>query len=127
MNDENLIPNSKRTPSEVRENARKGGIASGEARRRKRNMREWAEILSAQRAKDRKGNIILDDDGEALTRDANVVNAQLSKAEDGDTNAARFVASLLGDLEDKTVLSFEPINLEIAKDAKTALDEIAKK
>lgn len=127
MNDENLIPGNKRSHSEARENGRKGGIASGEARRRKRNMREWAEILSAQRAKDRKGNIILDDDGEALTRDANVVNAQLSKAEDGDTNAARFVASLLGDLEDKTVLSFEPINLEIAKDAKTALDEIAKK
>lgn len=35
-NAENLIPNNKRSPREVRENGRKGGIASGEARRKKK-------------------------------------------------------------------------------------------
>lgn len=35
---ENLIPTNKRTMEEVRENARKGGIKSGEVRRRKRTM-----------------------------------------------------------------------------------------
>lgn len=40
MNDQNLIPNSERSPSEVRENGRKGGIASGKARREKANMRK---------------------------------------------------------------------------------------
>lgn len=35
-NEQNLIPNSERTPSERRENARKAGIASGEARRKKK-------------------------------------------------------------------------------------------
>ena len=40
MNDENLIKNSDRTPSERRELARKAGKASGEARRRKRDSRE---------------------------------------------------------------------------------------
>lgn len=40
MNNENLIPNSQRTPSELREMTRKGGIASGEARRRRKLLRE---------------------------------------------------------------------------------------
>lgn len=39
-NIENLIPNSERTPEELREMTRKGGIASGEARRKKKLMRE---------------------------------------------------------------------------------------
>ena len=37
---DNLIPNSERSPEEVRENGRKGGIASGIARRRKKDLRE---------------------------------------------------------------------------------------
>lgn len=45
MNDENLIPNSQRSPTEVRENGAKGGIASGEARRRKRAFRELIEDM----------------------------------------------------------------------------------
>lgn len=39
MNNENLIPQNKRTKSEQRENAQKGGKASGEARRRKKALR----------------------------------------------------------------------------------------
>ena len=35
-NEQNLIPNENRTPTERRENARKAGIASGEARRKKK-------------------------------------------------------------------------------------------
>lgn len=54
-NEQNLIPNSQRTPSEVRENARKGGIASGKARREKKLWKDeimkrlgendWNEII----------------------------------------------------------------------------------
>ena len=44
-NEENLIPNEERTPSERRENARKAGIASGKARRRKRSMKEAADLF----------------------------------------------------------------------------------
>ena len=35
MNDNNLIPNTRRSPEELREMGRKGGIASGIARRRR--------------------------------------------------------------------------------------------
>ena len=44
-NDENLIPMNRRTESERREIASKGGKASGEARRKKRDMRKAAETL----------------------------------------------------------------------------------
>lgn len=40
----NLKPNSERTPSELREMTRKGGIASGKARKEKKTMRQLAEI-----------------------------------------------------------------------------------
>lgn len=42
---DNLIPMSERSEDEVRELARKGGIASGEARRRKRDIKDSLDIL----------------------------------------------------------------------------------
>ncbi|VHG99543.1 phage protein [Streptococcus pyogenes] len=44
-NEDNLIPNSKRTPSELREIAKKGGIASGKARREKANLRKAVDLV----------------------------------------------------------------------------------
>lgn len=49
---ENLIPNNMRTPEEVRENARKGGVASGEARRKKREIAEIARAVLEQQITD---------------------------------------------------------------------------
>ena len=46
MNDENLIPNSERSPSELREMGRKGGIRSGEVRSQDKRIRENAELLA---------------------------------------------------------------------------------
>lgn len=45
MNERNLIPNSQRTPEELREMTRKGGIASGKARREKKRAREVARAI----------------------------------------------------------------------------------
>lgn len=45
-NEQNLIPNSERTPEELREITRKGGIASGEARRKKRTLKELLEAVA---------------------------------------------------------------------------------
>ena len=46
MNDENLIPNSERSLEELREMGRKGGIKSGESRRRKRDQKKTAELMA---------------------------------------------------------------------------------
>lgn len=40
----NLIPNSERSPEELREMGRKGGISSGEARRKKRDLQKSAKL-----------------------------------------------------------------------------------
>ena len=42
---ENLIPANSRTEEELRQMTRNGGIKSGEARRRKKTMREALELL----------------------------------------------------------------------------------
>lgn len=56
MKQSNLIPNSERSPEELQEMGRKGGIKSGESRRRKRYMlkmaRLWAEVLSEEATKE---------------------------------------------------------------------------
>lgn len=46
VNEKNLIKNSDRSPSQRRENARKAGIASGQARRRRKSLSELAKIIA---------------------------------------------------------------------------------
>lgn len=45
VNNSNLIPNTERSPEELREMGRKGGIASGKSRRRKRDLQKLAKML----------------------------------------------------------------------------------
>ena len=42
MNEQNLIPNSRRSREELQEMGRKGGIKSGEVRRHNRELRKLA-------------------------------------------------------------------------------------
>ena len=53
-NEQNLIPNKNRTPEELREITRKGGIASGKARREKRDRHKRIQELFALAVKDPK-------------------------------------------------------------------------
>ena len=57
-NEQNLIPWNKRTKSEQREYAKKGGKKSGEVRRKRKAMKEQAELLLSLPFKltDRNGN-----------------------------------------------------------------------
>lgn len=61
MNDKNLIPNSERSPSELREMGRKGGIKSGESRRRKKRLRESAALLAEIFAESDEGKKLIAD------------------------------------------------------------------
>lgn len=51
---DNLIPNENRTPEERRENARKAGLASGKARREKRDRHKRIQELFALAVQDPK-------------------------------------------------------------------------
>ena len=44
----NLIPNSERSPEELRKMGRKGGIKSGESRRKNAQIREVAKMLAEE-------------------------------------------------------------------------------
>lgn len=43
--EDNLIPNSQRSPEELRKMGRKGGIKSGESRRKKRDLEKRMKIF----------------------------------------------------------------------------------
>lgn len=62
----NLIPNTERTPEELREMGRKGGIASGRARRRKAKLQKeaklWLQVFDEMEKKDPEGFKRLCDD-----------------------------------------------------------------
>ena len=52
FDEKNLRPGSMQSKSEVRENGRKGGIASGQARRRKKTLSELAKMIADNPAPD---------------------------------------------------------------------------
>ena len=91
------------TPEERRENGRKGGIASGEAKRRKKAMRELLEVLLDMPMKPGKRADIdhvrsfADLKGKNITVQDAVMLAQIQKALKGDTTAAAFLRDTAGE------------------------------
>lgn len=97
-NAENLISNDKRTPSERRENARKAGVASGEARRKKKSMKQAMNLLLSMPVSDEYREAI-----ERFNLDANDADNQMmvmisafKKAVSGNVDAMKFIASITG-------------------------------
>ena len=104
-NEENLIPFSERSESEARENGRKGGIASGAARRRKRSMKEAADYyLSLPETDRRRVNALLRDavDNEDIDNQMSVVMGITEAAKRGDARAAGVLLKMLGEDSPKT-------------------------
>lgn len=97
---ENLIPFSERSKEEARECGRAGGIASGIARRRKRSLREAADLyLSLPVSDKRKWNKLAARyvDPEDIDNQMAVIVGMVDAAAAGDARAARVVVDLLGD------------------------------
>lgn len=75
-NEKNLIPNSERTPSELREQTRKGGINSGKSRKRKADLRRMAQEVLDGTYTDRRGNEITGEEAVIRGLVANIVDPQ---------------------------------------------------
>jgi ribosomal protein L9 len=112
MNDQNLIPTTELTETERRELARKGGIASGEARRRRKQLRE--DLLA-----------MLDEEVEFKTKDGQSVKATvqagvarklIKQASEGNLKAIELMAKLTGEYEDKVKL-----DADVSSEAKVLL------
>lgn len=97
-NERNLIPMEKRSPEEAREMGRKGGRASGEARRRKKSLREAAELYLSLPVSDKRKWNKLSEDGvppEDVNNQMAIIAGLSIKSAKGDAKAAKVLFDLL--------------------------------
>lgn len=98
-NEDNLVSLGERTTEEQREIARKGGVASGKARRRKRTMKEAAQIILNAPATAEQADI-LQKYGIAkqdCTQLMLIMAKAVQMASEGNLKAAEFVRDTLGE------------------------------
>ena len=98
--EQNLIPGGARTSAERRENARKAGKASGEARRAKKTMREYADFLLSLPVTDRRRYNKLARMGvpiEGIDNKLAVVAGLMVEAQSGNVPAAKELRSIIGE------------------------------
>lgn len=99
--EKNLIPMDQRSEDEARELGRKGGIASGVSRRRKRSLKEAADIyLSLPVSDRRRWNKIARKgvDPEDVDNQMAMIIGLTEAATQGDARAAKIIVDLLGDV-----------------------------
>lgn len=97
-NERNLIP--VRSTEEARERGRNGGRASGEARRRKKSLREAAELYLSLPVSDKRAWNKLAKDGvapEDVDNQMAIIAGLSIKAAKGDAKAAKVLFDLIGD------------------------------
>lgn len=102
-NEQNLIPFDKRTESEQREIASKGGKKSGEVRRQQKTMREYAKLLlgldiTDKRKRNKLSNMGVPD--ENLDNKMLIIVALMNEAQSGNVQACKELRSLLNEDED---------------------------
>ena len=99
-NEKNLIPMDQRSKSEARELGRNGGIASGVSRRRKRSLKEAADMYLSLPVTDRRvWNKIARKgvDPEDIDNQMAMIIGLTIAATAGDAKAAKVIVDLLGE------------------------------
>lgn len=90
-----------RSENEAREKGKKGGIASGEARRRKKTMREALEMLLYETKLNEQTKQMLQAEGIKNADDFNhqmvITRSLIAKAESGDVQAYHAICSMIGE------------------------------
>lgn len=97
-NEQNLIPMDQRSQKEARELGREGGRASGVSRRRKRSLREAAELYLSLPVSDKRAWNKLAKDGvapEDVDNQMAIIAGLSIKAAKGDAKAAKVLFDLL--------------------------------
>lgn len=98
-NEKNLIPNSERTPEELRQITSAGGRASGAARRRKRALKEAADLYLSLPPDRRKWNALARKgvDPEDIDNQMLMIAGLHAAAAEGDARAGRLLVDILGE------------------------------
>ena len=111
---------SDQSRTQAAKNGRKGGIASGEAKRERKDMRYFAKIVLDELVKDKKSG------AELPTRYAALKSVLKKVLKEGDHNALKTLAQLAGELP-KDAGSDVVINVNyngVTKEAQDALDDL---
>lgn len=98
-NEQNLIPLDKRTKSEQRKIQSMGGCSSGVSRRRKKSLREAAELYLSLPVSDKRAWNRLARDGvepEDVDNQMAIIAGLAMKAMNGDSKAAKVLFDLIG-------------------------------
>lgn len=101
-NEQNLIPFEERTESEQREIRASGGRASGVSRRRKRSLRDAADLYLSLPVADKRAWNKLERNGvdpEDVDNQMAIIAGLTIKAAKGDAKAAKVLFDLLGEQE----------------------------
>lgn len=97
---ENLIKAEDLTSEQLRERARKGGMASVEARRRKKTMREALELLMYKTELNEQTKQMLKAEGvseEDFNHQMVITRSLIAKAESGDVQAYNAICAMIGE------------------------------
>ena len=97
---ENLIKAEDLTSEQLRERARKGGVASVEARRRKKTMREALELLMYQTELNEQTKQMLKAEGvseDDFNHQMVITRSLIAKAESGDVQAYNAICAMIGE------------------------------
>lgn len=111
---------SDQSRTQAAKNGRKGGIASGEAKRERKDMRYFAKVVLDELVKDKKSG------AELPTRYAALKSVLKKVLKEGDHNALKTLAQLAGELP-KDAGSDVVINVNyngVTKEAQDALDDL---
>ena len=111
-NEKNLIPMDRRSQSEARDLGQKGGIASGISRRRKRSLKEAADLYLSLPVSDRKmWNKISRRgvDPEDIDNQMAMIIGLTMAATAGDAKAAKVIVDLLGEDAHSEEASVHPL------------------
>ena len=116
-NEQNLIP--VKSESQARELGHKGGIASGKARREKKDLQYFARIVLDELVKDKKSGV------EMPTRYAMVKRLLQKVIKDGDVNAFKAIAQVANEMpKDNTDNNVVVVNIQSSDKGAKAMSEL---
>ena len=126
-NEKNLIPMDQRSKSEARELGRKGGEASGASRRRKRSLKEAADLYLSLPVSDRKmWNKISRRgvDPEDIDNQMAMIIGLTIAATAGDAKAAKVIVDLLGEDAHSEEASVHPLVSDLVTAVKKRQEDV---
>lgn len=125
-NEHNLIKPSDLTPSERRESASRAGKASGEARRRKKTLKQTMKLLLEQQITDvdiYNQTAAMGVDANDLTHQSAIVAAMVKRVEEtGDPKAFALILELMGEDTNSQRLKLQKQELAQKKKASEGSD-----